>query len=86
MEVMVRYYTEAVQDLISTVIKGYMGGMFYRDREGWGLRVVLQILLKERRLGIHVLTKRGTHQMAILVTGIWNNYHIRGSLVRGFRV
>ena len=43
--------------------------------------VVLKVLVKEGPLGIHflkkgVLTKKGTYIMAILGTGILNNYHI----------
>ena len=42
--------------------------------------VVLKVLVKEGPLGIHFLkgiqTKQGTYTMAILGTGVLNNYHI----------
>ena len=43
--------------------------------------VVLKVLVKKGPLGIHflkkgILTKQGTYIMAILGTGILNNYHI----------
>ena len=49
--------------------------------------VVLQVLVKKGLLGIHflkkgILTKQGTYIMAILVTGILNNYHMGSGLQR----
>ena len=43
--------------------------------------VVLEVLVKEGPLGIHflkqgILTKQGTYIMAMLGTGILNNYHV----------
>ena len=51
------------------------------------LRVVLKVLVKEGPLGLHflkkgILTKQGTYIMAILGTGILNNYQFRGFCFR----
>ena len=58
-----------------------LGLRVYKKKKGKHVGIVLKVLVKEGPLGIHflkkaILTNQGTYIMAILGTGILNNYRV----------